>query len=375
MATGTGAVVGVLRERSCGEARVALLPEALRRVQDLGCRVLVEDGAGLAAGSSTEDYLSGGAEVLPLDRLLEAADVLCCVRLPGPEVLTRLRVGQVLLGLLAPALTPDVLGGLAQAKVTAVSFQGLPRTLSRAQGMDALTSQSNIAGYKAALLAADTSASLFPMLTTAAGTSRPARVLVLGAGVAGLQAIATSRRLGAVVTGFDVRASAHAEVRSVGATLLELGLPPAVTGDDGYARDLPETEQGRLQAALADAVAPYDVVITTAQVPGRPPPLLLNATAVGRLARGAVVVDLAAGPLGGNVEGVVPDRTTVTDGGVTLVGAGELAARVPHAASVAYGRNVAALLAHLLQDGALRIDLGDEVQAGVVRTHDGVVRP
>jgi NAD(P) transhydrogenase subunit alpha len=242
--------------------------------------------------------------------------------------------------------------------------------------MDALSSQANVAGYKAALVAADAYGGYFPMLMTAAGTIRPARVLVLGAGVAGLQAIGTSRRLGAIVTGYDVRDAARADVASMGATFLDLGAAVSATGEGGYARELTDEEQARQQLAMASAVATFDVVITTAQVPGRRPPLLISAEAVAMMRPGSVLVDLAASPMGGNVEGSIPDTTIVAGNGVTLIGAGNLPATVPQAASTAYARNLAALLAHLVQDGRVVLDPADEITAGVLITQDGeVVHP
>jgi NAD(P) transhydrogenase subunit alpha len=255
--------------------------------------------------------------------------------------------------------------------VTAISLDLLPRTLSRAQSMDALSSQANVAGYKAALLAADLYGGYFPMLMTAAGTVRPATVLVLGAGVAGLQAVGTARRLGAVVTGYDVREAARADIASTGATVLDL--QAEASGEGGYARALTAAETARQQDAMAAAVARFDVVITTAQVPGRTPPVLVNAAALAAMRPGSVVVDLAASPLGGNVVGSEPDRTVVTDAGVTLVGAGNLAAAVPRAASTAYARNVVALLGHLIKDGRPALDRADEITAGVLVTQDGAV--
>jgi NAD(P) transhydrogenase subunit alpha len=237
--------------------------------------------------------------------------------------------------------------------------------------MDALSSQANVAGYKAALLAADLYGGYFPMLMTAAGTVRPASVLVLGAGVAGLQAIGTARRLGAVVTGYDVREAARADIASTGATVLDLATE--ATGEGGYARELTAEEAARQQDAMAAAVARFDVVITTAQVPGRTPPVLVTAAALAAMRPGSVVVDLAASALGGNVVGSEPERTVVTDGGVTVVGAGNLAAAVPRAASTAYARNVVALLSHLVTDGRVALDPGDEITAGVLVTHDGAV--
>jgi len=257
-----------------------------------------------------------------------------------------------------------------------VSLDLLPRTLSRAQGMDALTSQANVAGYKAVLLAADTSDRYFPMLTTAAGTAKPAAVLVLGAGVAGLQAIATARRLGAVVSAYDVRPAARAEVQSLGARFLDLPAVESGAGQGGYARELTGEEQRAQQEALDAHIAASDVVITTAQVPGRKPPVLVTAAALERMRPGSVVVDMAASDLGGNVETSSADKTAVSAGGVTVIGAGNLASAMATAASTAYARNISALLTSLVHDGVLVSDPDDEIQAGVVVTEHGkVVNP
>ncbi len=339
--------VGVLREQSREERRVALTPDGAARLLATGVQVVVEQGAGRAAWFPDEQYAAAGAQVVPCATLLDTSDVVVCVH--PPAVLHALGPRHALVGLLQPLLDPRLMKRLADAGVTAISFDTLPRTVSRAQSMDALTSQASVAGYKAALVAADAYGGFFPMLTTAAGTTRPARVLVLGAGVAGLQAIATCRRLGAVVSAFDVRDSAQSDIRSLGGTVLDVGV--TVASEGGYARQLTEQEQGALTTAVADHVADFDVVITTAQVPGRPPPLLVPAEALARMAPGSVVVDGAAGDLGGNVEGSKAGTTYVTEGGVTLVGAGALAAQVPRAASTAYSRNVVALVAYLAPGG------------------------
>jgi len=367
--------VGVVRQDDVGERRVALVPESVARLAALGLDTVVQEGAGAAAWFPDAEYAAAGATVVPGPAVYERADVVVCVRPPDPAPL---REGQLLLGLLQPLLDPALARALADAKVTAVSLDGLPRTLSRAQSMDALSSQANVAGYKAAVLAADLYGGYFPMLMTAAGTVRPASVLVLGAGVAGLQAIGTARRLGAVVTGYDVRDAARADIASTGANVLDLaaGTDAAATGEGGYARELTAAEAARQQDAMTAAVARFDVVITTAQVPGRTPPVLVSAAALAAMRPGSVVVDLAASDLGGNVVGSVPERTVVTDGGVTVVGAGNLAAAVPRAASAAYARNVVALLAHLVADGRIVLDQADEITAGVLVTHDGeVVHP
>jgi NAD(P) transhydrogenase subunit alpha len=367
--------VGVVRQDDVGERRVALVPESVARLAALGLDTVVQEGAGAAAWFPDAEYAAAGATVVPGPAVYERADVVVCVRPPDPAPL---REGQLLVGLLQPLLDPALARALADAKVTAVSLDGLPRTLSRAQSMDALSSQANVAGYKAAVLAADLYGGYFPMLMTAAGTVRPASVLVLGAGVAGLQAIGTARRLGAVVTGYDVREAARADIASTGANVLDLaaGTDAAATGEGGYARELTAAEAARQQDAMTAAVARFDVVITTAQVPGRTPPVLVSAAALAAMRPGSVVVDLAASDLGGNVVGSVPERTVVTDGGVTVVGAGNLAAAVPRAASAAYARNVVALLAHLVADGHIVLDQADEITAGVLVTHDGeVVHP
>ncbi|MDT7538144.1 MAG: H+-translocating transhydrogenase subunit alpha [Actinomycetota bacterium] len=364
-------VVGVLREDAQSECRVALTPEVVTRVLTLGLSVLVERGAGERALYPDDDYTAAGALLATREELLARADVLLGVRAPGRSAMESLRPHQALVGMLRPELDLELATKLADTKVTTVSFEGLPRTLSRAQSMDALTSQANVAGYKAVLVAADAYGGFFPMLMTAAGTTRPASVLVLGAGVAGLQAIATAKRLGARVTGYDVRAEAQGDVLSLGAAFLDLGV--SVTSEGGYARPLTPEESAAQQQALLDAISGFDVVITTAQVPGRRPPVLVPREAVDRMHAGSVVVDIAASKLGGNVDGSIPDLTVVTERGVTIIGAGNLPSRVPRASSTAYARNLTALLGLLVRDGALHVDLQDEVLAGLVITHDGIV--
>lgn len=355
--------VGVVRERAPGEHRVALVPDSVGRLRAAGVDVLVETGAGRTAWFTDDAYSSAGATIVTMGELLVHSDVLLCVGPPDLDC----RPGQAVVGLLEPLTRPDLVRRFTEQYVTAVSLDMLPRTLSRAQGMDALTSQANIAGYKAVLAAANAYGRYLPMLTTAAGTFKPAQVLVLGAGVAGLQAVGTARRLGALVTAYDVRPEARAEIESLGARFLDIA--SVASGADGYARELTAEERHAQQEALDEQVARFDIVITTARVPGRRPPVLVTAGALGRMRPGSVVVDLAAGPLGGNVD--APDG--VTENGVTVLGAGDLPARMAPAASTAYARNVVALLTHLVRDGSLVIDLADEVQAGVVITHDGVV--
>jgi NAD(P) transhydrogenase subunit alpha len=365
--------VGVVKETAPGERRVALVPDAAGRLREAGLELLVEAGAGAGAWLADSAYAQAGATVLPRAELLASAGLIVTVGRPAEDVLAALSPGQAVLGMLNPLADPGLAADLAARGVTAISLDGLPRTLPRAQAMDALTSQANVAGYKAALVAAFAFGRFFPLLITAAGTAPPAKVLVLGTGVAGLQAIGTARRLGAVVSAYDVRPETRTEVESVGATFIELASVGPAAGEGGYARELSAEERQAQQAELAAHIARHDVVITTAQVPGRRPPLLVSEDAVKAMAPGSVLVDMAASPLGGNVAGSVPGETIVTGNGVTVIGAANLAATVPGAASAAFSRNVSALLAHLVKDGELAIDTSDEIQAGVVITHGGSV--
>jgi H+-translocating NAD(P) transhydrogenase subunit alpha len=368
--------VAVVKEVAPGERRVALVPETVPRLTAAGLEVLVEEGAGDAAWFPDGAYLDAGASIATAADLYPAADVILTVTRPDEAALGSLRAGQTVIGMLSPLVTPQLARQLADKGVTAVSLDLLPRTLSRAQGMDALSSQANVAGYKAALVAAEAYGRFFPLLITAAGTARPAKLLVLGAGVAGLQAIGTARRLGAQVSGYDVRPASKGEVESLGATFLELTSVVSAAGEGGYARELTAEERDAQQAELAAHIARHDVVITTAQVPGRRPPLLVTEDAVAAMAAGSVIVDMGASALGGNVAGSAPGQTVVTANGVTIIGATNLPATVPTAASNAFSRNISALLLHMTADGALQIDTTDEIQAGVVITRDGeVVQP
>jgi NAD(P) transhydrogenase subunit alpha len=360
--------VGVLKEQAPGERRVAMVPAVAATLAKAGTSVLVERGAGVSAAFADSAYDAAGAFVVSRAEVLRESDVVVCVNAPQDAALRR---DQVLLGLLRP--DEEQRRGWAVAGVTAVSLDLLPRTLSRAQSMDALTSQATVAGYKAVLVAANAYGGYFPMLVTAAGTVRPASVLVLGAGVAGLQALGTARRLGAMVTGYDVRPEARDEVLSVGARFLELEHDVGASADGGYARALTEGERETQQLALSARIGDFDVVITTAGVPGRRPPLLVTEEALKELRPGSVVVDTACGPLGGNVALSIPDSTVLVDD-VTVIGAGNLAAAMPAAASTAYARNIQACLAHLSHDGEVRIDLTDEIQAAIVVTHGGEPR-
>lgn len=365
--------IGVLTETAPGERRVAAVPDTVARLRSSGLEVLVERGAGTRSGLPDSAYAQAGATILETGELDARADLLLCVAAPDRARIAGLRAGQMLAGMLEP--DPELFDACAASGLTAVSLLLLPRTLSRAQGLDALTSQANIAGYRAAVLAAATYERFFPMLTTATGTMQPARVLVMGAGVAGLSAIGTARRLGAIVTGYDIRPEAADDVRSMGARFLDLsGAVAAGAGSGGYARALSEHERDAQQAALRERLHEFDVVITTAQVPGRRPPVLVTAEALKSLPPGSVVIDLASGPRGGNVEGSAPDSTVVLEDGITLIGAGNLASSMASAASAAYARNAAALVALLVHDGVLAIDLDDEIQDAVVAVYRGAVR-
>jgi len=347
----------VVKETAPGERRVALVPDAITRLRPAGIDVLVETGAGDGAWLSDAAYADAGASIVSAAEIYRTADVILTVTKPSPAAINELRPGQAVIGMLAPLVDPGLAAAMAAKGVTAISLDGLPRTLSRAQPMDALTSQANVAGYKAALIAAGEFGRFFPMLITAAGTARPARVLVLGAGVAGLQAIGTARRLGAVVSGYDVRPSSKEEVTSLGATFIEL------TSEERQAQ----------QEELTGHIARHDAVITTAQVPGRRPPLLVSEDAIKAMSPGSVIVDMGASELGGNVTGSRPGETIVTGNGITIIGADNLPATVPTAASNAYSRNISTLLLHMTRDGALAIDTSDEIQAGVVIAHDGKI--
>lgn len=365
--------VGVARETAPGERRVALVPEALGRLVSAGHEILVEAGAGAGCFLPDEAYAEAGATVVATDELYARAEVVLRVQKPSPEEAARLRSGQILIGLLQPLLDPALMATLAERGVTAVSLDLIPRTLSRAQSMDALSSQANIGGYKAVLLAANAFGRYFPLLTTAAGTAKPANVLILGVGVAGLQAIGTARRLGAVVRAYDVRPETKEQAESLGAQFVTLKTAIDATGAGGYARELTPEERAAQQAELNDVVAAHDVVITTAQVPGRKPPVLVTAAAVAKMKPGSVILDMAASALGGNCELSKPGETIVTDNGVTILAPENLPAQMPMSASQFYARNISALLLHMTKDGTVTIDLSDEITGPVTVTHGGQI--
>jgi NAD(P) transhydrogenase subunit alpha len=365
--------VGVARETAPGERRVALVPEALGKLTAAGLEILVEAGAG--AGSSIPDaaYVDAGAKVVQTVEMYAQADVVLRVQKPSSSEAAILKSGQTVIGLLQPLLDPSLMTLLASRGVTAISLDALPRTLSRAQTMDALSSQANVGGYKAVLIAANEYGRYFPLLTTAAGTAKPANVLILGIGVAGLQAIGTARRLGAVVKAYDVRKETAEQAQSLGAQFLVLKSAVDASGSGGYARELTPEERDAQQAELNGYIAGMDIVITTAQVPGRRPPVLVTAEAVKGMKAGSIIVDMAASALGGNCELSKAGETVVTDNGVTIIAPENLPATMPAGASLFYARNISSLLLHLVKDGALNIDLTEEITAGTVITHGGAV--
>jgi len=348
--------VGVTRETTTGERRVALVPETVAKLVAAGFEIVVEPGAGAPASFPDADYTEAGATLGDP----WAADAVAKVRKPSADEVSKLRSGQVLIGFLEPLSDPAGIEMLAGRGVTAFALESIPRT-TRAQSMDALSSQATVGGYKAALLAAENLPRFFPMLMTAAGTVPPAKVLVIGAGVAGLQAIATVRRLGAVTTGFDVRPVVREQIESLGANWLDLGVTGA-EAEGGYARELTPEEMQAQQAALEERIAGFDAVITTAAVPGRPAPKIIPASAVEAMRPGSVIVDLAADS-GGNCELTTPGEV-VERGGVTLVGTTNLPSTMPYHASMLYSRNVQALLLHLAPEGSLALDWSDEITSG-----------
>jgi NAD(P) transhydrogenase subunit alpha len=306
--------------------------------------------------------------------LYEQADVVLRVQKPSTEEARHLRKGQAVIGLLQPLLDPQLMAQLAEAGVTAISLDAIPRTLSRAQTMDALSSQANVGGYKAVLLAANSFGRYYPLLTTAAGTAKPANVLILGIGVAGLQAIGTARRLGAVVKAYDVRPETREQAESLGAQFVTLNTKIDATGAGGYARELTPEERAAQQAELNEVIGGMDVVITTAQVPGRKPPVLVTKEAVAKMKPGSVLVDMAASALGGNVEQSKAGETVVTDNLVTILAPENLPASMPIGASQFYARNISALLLQLVKDGQLDLSPDDEIAGPVTITHGGEIR-
>ncbi len=345
--------VGVARETAPGERRVALVPETVGKLSAAGFEVVVEPGAGQAASFPDDTYAAAGAALGSPWK----ADAIASVRRPDAALL---REGQILIGFLDPLADPDGVAQLASRGVIAFAMESVPR-ITRAQPMDALSSQATVGGYKGALLAAEHLPRFFPMLMTAAGTVPPAKVLVIGAGVAGLQAIATARRLGAVVTGFDVRPVVREQIESLGANWLDLGVTGA-EAEGGYARELTPEEMRAQQRALEERISDFDVVITTAAVPGRAAPQIIPASAVAAMRAGSVIVDLAS-DTGGNCELTQPGDV-IESGGVAIVGTTNLPSTMPYHASTLYSRNVQALLLHLAPGGELSLDWSDEITSG-----------
>ena len=364
--------IGVPKETAEGERRVALIPDVVKSLVGREIDVAVESGAGVASGHPDSEYADAGAEVGSGDAAW-GADVVVRVAVPTVEEIGRLGSNQVLIGHLAPLTSGATNRALASSGATSFAMEAIPR-ITRAQAMDALSSQANVAGYAATLLAAREAGRFFPMMTTAAGTVTPAKVLVLGAGVAGLQAIATAKRLGAVVSGFDIRRAAWEQIASLGGRPLELDFIPDAEDEGGYARPLTEEENEQVRQALAENAARQDVIITTAQIPGRAAPILLTRQAVANMSPGSVIVDLA-GDSGGNCELTEARRTVVSDNGVKVIAPVNLPSDMAAHASQLYAKNIENLLGLMVaEDGSLNLDFDDEVIAGACITHGGEIR-
>jgi NAD(P) transhydrogenase subunit alpha len=361
--------VGVLKETSAHEARVALTPDVSAKLVESGAQVQLERGAG--ERSHLGDGLYRGVQFQPGPReVLAGCTILLKVQPPTLDEIDGLQPGAAVVGFMQPHANLDAVRRLCDRKITSFSVELIPR-ISRAQSMDALSSQAAVAGYKAALLAANALDKFLPMLTTAAGTIRPAQVLIIGAGVAGLQAIATSRRLGAIVEAYDVRAATKEQIQSLGAKFVDTGV--AAEGSGGYARELTAEERQKQQAVLDQHIARADAVITTAAIPGRPAPRIISKAAVAAMSAGAVIVDIAA-ESGGNCELTVPGETVVTENGVKILGPRNLPSELARHASQMYARNLLNFLLPAIKNGELAIDWQDEVFAQSVLTHDGTVR-
>jgi proton-translocating NAD(P)+ transhydrogenase subunit alpha len=361
--------IGVPKETAGGEHRVALVPEVVSKLKAKGLDVVVQNGAGTDALVPDSAFADAGAELSADAAAIWGSDVVVTIAPPDPEQIRSLGQGSILIGFLAPLSSPQTTKALADAGATAFAMEAIPR-ISRAQSMDALSSQANVGGYKAALLGAEEMGRFYPMLMTAAGTIPPAKVLVLGVGVAGLQALATAKRLGARTTGYDVRPEVAEQVQSLGAAWLDLGLE--ASGEGGYARELTDEERAQQQQALTDAIKGFDVVITTALVPGRPAPKLVTAEAVEGMKPGSVIVDMA-GETGGNCELTEPGQTVVKHD-VKIVSPLNLPASMPEHSSQLFARNVLSLLELLVgEDGALNLDFDDEIVAGACVVRDGEI--
>lgn len=365
--------VAVLRETGAGECRVALVPTIVGELVDRhGLVVGIEAGAGSASHYADEEYAAAGAQVGDRASTLDGADAVLRVGPPDPDEVESIPRGAIVIGFLDPADNPTGTRALAAAGLTSFAMELVPRT-TRAQRMDALSSQANLAGYKAVLLGADTLGRILPMFMTAAGTIRPGKVLVLGAGVAGLQAIATARRLGARVEAFDVRPAVKEQVESLGATFIEAEEEVAAEGEGGYAGALSDEQHQRELALIADHIRDADIVVTTARIPGRQAPELITPDMLAAMRNGSVVVDMAASPRGGNCCASRPDETVVVDG-VTVLGPTNLPSTLAHHASQMYARNVATLLLEMIEDGNLALDFDNDILGPACLTHEGAVR-
>lgn len=363
-----GLTIGVVTETMPGERRVALVPEVLRKLLAADARVLVQAGAGVAA--RIPDTAFEGAEITAdANSILSSADVVLKVQPPTTDEVAALKTGATVVGFMQPHRQGSMIRALCDKNVTSLAMELVPR-ISRAQSMDALSSQAAVAGYKAVLQGAAALDKFMPMLTTAAGTIRPAQALIIGAGVAGLQAIATARRLGAVVEAFDVRSATKEQVESLGAKFVDTGV--SAEGEGGYARELTPAEREQQQAALDEHIAKADLLVTTAAVPGKPAPKIISRAAVERMQPGAVIVDLGA-ESGGNCE-LTQAGETIQHGGVTIIGPVDLPATVARHASEMYARNLYNLLEPAVKEGQLQIDWEDEVFAGTVLTRDGKIQ-
>lgn len=363
-------IVGILKEKN-RETRVSLVPEIVKQLQQMSVTVWVEQGAGDHAFYEDSLYTAAGAEVAPLSQLLEQADMICCVNTPDAETLAAIKPGRVLAGTLQPLYNLPAVEQWAARNITTFSLDTIPRT-TRAQSMDVLSSQANIAGYKAVLLAAYSYSRYFPMFMTAAGSIAPAKVLVLGAGVAGLQAIATARRLGAVVEVFDTRPAVKEEVMSLGAKFVEVEGAADASAAGGYAVEQSADYQQKQQQRIAESIAKADIVITTAQIPGKKAPLLVTNAMLDNMRAGAVIVDLAAAT-GGNTE-VTKNNETVHYKGVTIIGNSNLAATMPADASKLYAKNLFNFLKLILtKEGALALNFEDDIVAGACITYNGEI--
>jgi H+-translocating NAD(P) transhydrogenase subunit alpha len=364
--------IAIAKEIEVGERRVALIPDTVARLVKQGLEIWVEAGAGEAAFFTNEAYEAAGAKIISdTNALWSQADVLLKVGVPKEHEIYQLPEGSTLISLLNPLGKPEIVQHLANRKVTAFSLELIPRT-SRAQSMDALSSQAGVAGYKAVLIAAAASPKFFPMLTTAAGTIKPAKVFVMGAGVAGLQAIATARRLGAVVEAFDIRPAVKEEVQSLGAKFVEVQLEEETVAAGGYAKEISDKSKQRTQEVLTEHVKNSDIVITTAQVPGKKAPLLVTEEMVQQMKPGSVIVDLAA-EQGGNCAFTEPGKDVVRNG-VTIIGPINLPSSMPVHASQMYAKNISTLLQYLIKDGELQLNFEDDIIGSTCITHAGEIR-